>query len=108
MVTVSGSSNYKQVIDKLADRINVTALMERKTSEDIRRGSIKGRPPKEGDDVEASKTVPWFPRKIQDLDLFADRVLGCGTDLEADHPGFKDEVYRARRKEITENAQRYK
>lgn len=52
--------------------------------------------------------VPWFPRKIADLDHFANKVLEMGSDLEADHPGFTDEVYRERRKEITRIASEYK
>lgn len=38
--------------------------------------------------------VPWFPRKIADLDNFANKTLEMGEDLEADHPGFTDEAYQ--------------
>ncbi|KAL3315165.1 hypothetical protein Ciccas_006212 [Cichlidogyrus casuarinus] len=57
-------------------------------------------------DVDAK--VPWFPRKIKDLDRFANQILSYGSELEADHPGFKDEVYRARRKECADIAYNYK
>jgi len=52
--------------------------------------------------------VPWFPRKIADLDSFANKVLECGDELSSDHPGFTDPEYRQRRQDITRIASEYK
>ena len=54
------------------------------------------------------KMTPWFPKCLSDMDAFAERVIDCGDELSADHPGFTDQVYRARRAEITEIAKRFK
>ncbi|EQC40351.1 hypothetical protein SDRG_02252 [Saprolegnia diclina VS20] len=54
------------------------------------------------------KTVPWFPLHISDLDIAARHTLQAGTDIDADHPGFSDQVYRARRNELSEIAANYR
>lgn len=50
------------------------------------------------------KTVPWFPQNREDLDKIANRILDAGTDLDSDHPGFNDQVYRKRRGELAKIA----
>jgi len=55
-----------------------------------------------------SRKVPWFPRRAKELDLVASQILDAGAELQSDHPGFNDPVYRARREELAQNAQNYR
>lgn len=34
-----------------------------------------------------TEVVPWFPRRIRELDRFANQILSYGAELNADHPG---------------------
>jgi len=54
------------------------------------------------------RQVPWFPRHVAELDLVASHTLDAGTDLTADHPGFSDASYRARRAHIDRLARSYR
>lgn len=38
------------------------------------------------------------------MDLIAHRTLDAGIDLQSDHPGFNDPIYRARRAELATKA----
>ncbi|XP_078310212.1 phenylalanine-4-hydroxylase-like [Crassostrea virginica] len=52
--------------------------------------------------------VPWFPKRPSELDRFANQILSYGSELDSDHPGFTDPVYRGRRKELADIAFSYK
>ncbi|XP_062511505.1 tryptophan 5-hydroxylase 2-like isoform X2 [Corticium candelabrum] len=52
--------------------------------------------------------VPWFPRKCSDLDIVANDIIGYGGGLDADHPGFKDTEYRARRQHFADVGLKYR
>lgn len=52
--------------------------------------------------------IPWFPRKLKDLDGFAEKTMEFGSELDADHPGFQDPEYRKRRCDIVAKAKTYR
>jgi len=60
------------------------------------------------DDSPETDNPHWFPRRIEELDHFATRVLNLGDKLESDHPGANDPVYLERRKEFANIAINYR
>lgn len=55
-----------------------------------------------------AERVPWFPRHISELDGVANETLSSSDgSLEADHPGFTDPEYVARRKHLGSLCQQY-
>lgn len=42
-------------------------------------------------------SVPWYPETLADLDESSQQIFTFGVELDADHPGFLDVSYRARR-----------
>nr|XP_009678341.1 PREDICTED: tyrosine 3-monooxygenase-like [Struthio camelus australis] len=62
------------------------------------------------EDVKTSREdkVPWFPRKIQDLDKCHHLVTKYDPSLDNDHPGYTDPEYRKRRAFFTDLAFNYR
>lgn len=52
--------------------------------------------------------VPWFPHKIRDLDQLTDHIVPYELELDVDHPGFHDFIYRKRREEFINIAREYR
>ncbi|XP_071943634.1 tyrosine 3-monooxygenase-like [Antedon mediterranea] len=57
---------------------------------------------------DAIQRIPWFPRKITDLDKCNHLMSHFEPDLDQDHPGYSDKEYRDRRKNIAEIAFKFR
>ncbi|XP_026058857.1 tyrosine 3-monooxygenase isoform X1 [Carassius auratus] len=62
------------------------------------------------ENVKTTKEVKfhWFPRKIAELNKCHHLITKFDPDLDQDHPGFTDPIYRKRRKMIGDIAFKYK
>lgn len=50
----------------------------------------------------------WFPKNREDLDLISNNIVEFDDNLEPNHPGFNDKIYRKRRLLIGKVAHNYK
>ncbi|KAJ1914836.1 hypothetical protein IWQ60_008658 [Tieghemiomyces parasiticus] len=101
------SAFLPQALDALGSRArNVRVVSTASTS--AKPNDLRQRPSASTETVTAAGRVPWFPRRLHDLDTFATKVLEMGEELDADHPGVHDQAYRQRRAEITARAKAYR
>jgi len=57
---------------------------------------------------EDCREVPWFPATISDLDFTQETIDGGDGLINEDHPGFTDETYKKRRRELSAVTEDYR
>ncbi|KAJ1728743.1 hypothetical protein LPJ72_005326 [Coemansia sp. Benny D160-2] len=97
------SAETKEVVQRVVEEIKKVDIVK-----DVRCVSSMDAVAEVAAHPSGEQPVPWFPRKISDLDTFAEKVLDMGEELSSDHPGAKDPVYRKRRLEIVQKAKQYR
>ncbi|KAJ2900577.1 hypothetical protein IWW38_000454 [Coemansia aciculifera] len=100
---VDVDAHTKEIVQRVIEEIKKVKVVR-----DVRFVGSPEEEPAEECAVVNEHAVPWFPRKVSDLDTFAEKVLEMGEELSSDHPGANDPVYRRRRYDIVQKAKEYR